>query len=446
MSPRRLLPYLVVFLVVLGTFIGLRWHQAKKESREEQAKKIFNFQADEISALTLKRDREEVQLTRQGGIWGITKPLKTKAEPPIVESMIKALAELKADRDLGAGELKAFGLDKPELVVSFTAKGEQHHLDLGQAAPANRGYYVRKDGAGSVLLISPGARESLNQSLANLRDKTLLTFNPDQVKSVTFKVDKTQVDLEKTGPGAWRRVGQSDFRVHPDRVEQFLRQLQAARINDFPAAPPSDLKTVGLAPRAKIEVTLTTPQGVETLRLGTGTGTEIYARVGDQGPVVRVGKSLADEITKAAETLEDRRLWTGSTNDVVKLVWGPPGKTWTAVREAQAWKLTGPDKTEFQQSATRFETALARFRNLEYAGLLPPAQAAGQPESLVELLGSGDKPLFRLEVIGKQDQTGLKGRTQAGETAGAVILPQASFNQWQAEMGRLATPPPKPPQ
>ena len=141
MNPRRLIPFAVVFLVLVGTYVGLRWQQSQKETREQQAKQVFQYKEAEITALSLKRGAEEIELTRQGGAWEITKPLKAKADAAAVESLVKALAELKKERDLGPGDLKTFGLDQPELVVSFTAKGEQHRLSLGSLAPASRGYY-----------------------------------------------------------------------------------------------------------------------------------------------------------------------------------------------------------------------------------------------------------------------------------------------------------------
>ncbi len=104
MNPRRLIPYVVVFLVLVGTYVGLRWHQAQKETREQQAKQVFTFKEAEISALTLKRGKEEIQLTRQGAVWEITKPVKAKADQETVDNLVQALAELKKERDLGPGE------------------------------------------------------------------------------------------------------------------------------------------------------------------------------------------------------------------------------------------------------------------------------------------------------------------------------------------------------
>ena len=178
---------------------------------------------------------------------------------------MQALAQLKLER-IGPGDLKGFGLDKPGLVVSFTAKGQPHQLSLGSPAPGGRGFYARHDERPQVLLIAAGVRDSLDQPLDSLRDKTLWAFAPDQVKSVKLRTDKNEVNLEKHDT-TWTWVGRPNFRVRADRVEQLLRQLHEARITAFPAAP-IDLKAAGLAPKAATEVSVATPQGVQTLLLG----------------------------------------------------------------------------------------------------------------------------------------------------------------------------------
>ena len=426
MSPRRLLPYLVVFLVLVGTYAGLRWHQAQKEAREERAKQVFGLKADEISALTLKRDQAEIQLTRQGAAWEITKPLKARADALAAGDLVKALAQLKLERDLGPGDLKGFGLDKPGLVISFTAKGQPQQLALGSPAPGGRGFYVRKDEGPNILLVAAGVRDALDQPLDALRDKTLWAFDPGQVKSLQLRTAKTQVSLAKTAAGTWRWEGRPDFRVRPDRVEQLLRRLSEARITGFPPAP-KDFWAAGLAPRAQTEVSVATPQGVQTLFIGARVKEGYYARVGDQGPVVQVGLPVPEEIARTIPILEDRRLWSGALMEVHKVVWGTPGKTWTATKEMDFWKLTGPDKAEIKQSAPRVEMALANFQNLEYSSLLPQAGAPGNAAFTLEFFDGAGKSRFSLEELGQPGQAGVEVRTKTGDTVVARGRSPAEF-------------------
>jgi len=440
-NPRRLLPYLAVFLVLLVTYLGLRWHQGHKQKQEERAKLIFDLKPDEISALTLKRDKAEIQLTRQDGAWKLVRPVQAKADNAVLGEMVKALARLKLERDLGPGDLKGFGLEPPALAVSFTAQGQARRLALGAAAPGNRGYYARRDDSPDILLIAAGARDSLDQRLEALRDKTLWTFNLTQVKSVKIRTGKSEVSLQKNG-ATWKWAGRPNFRIRADRVDRLLRHLKEARITGFPA-PPKDLAAAGLAPRAKAEVTVTTPQGAQTLFIGARAQEGYYARVGTQGPVVQVGLPLPDEIARSIPLLEDRRLWSGAILDVHKVVWGVPGKTWTASKEKGSWKLSGPEKAELKQSNPRMEMALVNFQNLEYASLMTKAMAPGKEAFTLELFDAAGKPLFRLEELGKQDVTALAVRTKTGDAVVTAVVPEQKFKQWQEDLNRLTVPPPK---
>ena len=69
-NPRRLIPYLVVFLILAGILCGPAVATGAKGAGEQQAKQVFNCKDAEITAITLKRGKEEIQLTRQGAVLG----------------------------------------------------------------------------------------------------------------------------------------------------------------------------------------------------------------------------------------------------------------------------------------------------------------------------------------------------------------------------------------
>ena len=221
--------------------------------------------------------------------------------------------------------------------------------------------------------------------------------------------------LEKTGPQTWRWVGRPDFRVRGDRVEKLLRDIHIARAKNFLEPPPKKLTALGLAPYRQTEITVATPAGDQTLFLGTKKDDAVYARIGADGPVVLVDAALADEVDKTLASLEDRRLWSGAIPAVHQVVWGPPGKTWTARKDQDAWKITGPDQAATQQPAARLEMALWNFQKLEGDKILPPGRPPkGSPAFVLELLDQAGKPLLHLSEVGAQGKDRLKVRTRAG--------------------------------
>jgi hypothetical protein len=439
MTPRRLIPYVVIFLVLAGTYTGLRWRQERQVARDEQAKKVFHLQETDISDLSLVRGKDEVRLVKKDGAWRLAAPVDTKADQTTVDSVLTTLARLQKERDLGEEkDLKPFGLDKPELVVKFTAQGQPHQLAFGAKAPGNQNYYALKDQDPHLLTISMGNKDSVDRQLLALRDKTLLAFNIGEVKGLKVKGPKTTVALEKTGPQAWGWVGRPDFRVRGDRVEKLVRDLHEARARIFLEPPPKKLTGLGLAPDHQIEVTVVTPAGNQVLRLGAKKDDTVYAHIGANGPVVQVDAALADEVDKTLKSLEDLRLWSGAIPAVHQVVWGPPGKTWTARKYQDTWKLTGPDQAATQQPAARLEMALWNFQKLE-SEKTPPSggPSQGSPAFILELLDQAGKPLLHLSEVGTQGKDRLLVRTGEGKATAAVLVPQAPFRQWQEEMHRL---------
>lgn len=446
MSPRRLLAYAAVFLVLAGGYVALQWHQAQKAQKEEQAKKVFAVKEAEIQELSLVRGKEETRLIKKDNKWEIVKPVAAKADQARVLTLLTTLANLASERDLTPeGDLKAFGVEPPELLLSFTAGGKTHHLAIGAKAPGERrqSFYARKDQGPSILLISASNKGALDLKLMALRDKTLLTFAPEGVKAVALKSGKTEVRLERTGPQTWRWAGRPEFKIRSDRVEQLLAHLKAATVMQFLDQQPTNLKEVGLAPAPLVEVTLTTADGQEILTLGTVKKNEaVYARKGAAGPVVMVSQQLATEVSQAASSLEDRRLFTGSLPEVHKIVWGPPDKLLTAVKEQPFWKITGAGKDEVRQYEGRGEIALRALDYVEFTKTLPPPATPRKAVYLLELFDAAGKSLFRLENTGKETPAGLEVLTRTGEKSVLAVVPKDKFGEWQQQMTEFATPPP----
>ena len=404
----------------------------------KQAKKVFHLKEADISDLSLVRGKDEVRLVKKDQVWRLTAPLNTKADQTIVDSMLTTLARLQKERDLGEEkDLKPFGLDKPGLVVKFTAQGQPHQLAIGAKAPGDQNYYVLRDQDPRLLTISTGSKDSLDRQLLALRDKTLLAFITGEVKGLRVKNPKTTVALEKTGPQTWRWVGRPDFRVRGDRVEKLLRDIHIARARTFLEPPPKQLTALGLVPDHRTEITVVTPAGDQTLWLGTkkdddglrpdrgggarGAGGCCPGHRGRQDPGVvrrpppvvrghsrrppgRLGPPRQDlDRPERPEYLEDYRA-------------GPGG-------HAAACGAAGDGPVEFPEAGRRTNPA--------------PGRAPGPAAFVLELLDKAGKPLLHLEEMGAQGKDRLKIRTGEGKSAVTALIPRAPFSQWQEEMRRL---------
>ena len=185
------------------------------------------------------------------------------------------------------------------------------------------------------------------------------------------------------------------------------------------------------------EITVVTPAGDQTLWLGTKKDNTVYGRIGADGARGAGGCRLAGEIDKTLASLEDRRLWSGAIPAVHQVVWGPPGKTWTARKDQNTWKITGPDQaaTHSPRCAWRWPCGIFRSWKASQSCSRPAPRPA--PAFILELLDKAGKPLLHLEELGAQGKDRLKIRTGEGKTAVTALIPRAPFRQWQEEMRRL---------
>jgi hypothetical protein len=461
MTPKRLLPFLAIFLVLACIYFFLEWQRDRAAHNEQEAKRLFAVKEPDITAITIKRSGEEIRLVREGQDWRLDQPLKDRADGLAMNSLLAALSQLRLHRDLGPQtDLKPFGLDQPAFVISFMVGDKSHTINVGKKAPGGQGYYVGRDQDPKVVLIDAAAKDTLDRPLSALRNRILFDFSPEQVKALRVKIGANQVALEKKD-NSWTIVGREPFKIYPDRLERLLRFISLARVKEFAPEPLKDLKTYGLAPPA-LELTVVTDKGEQTLSVGARKQEECYARQGDQGPVVLMESLLLDLFTSPLESvaglkhnplwehvrgafpnyLEDRRLWTGEVKDVAGLTWGPPEKTWTAAKTEDFYKFTGPDKQELRQPAVRVELALLKLRELEVERPLSSPTSEDKAKNSVELRNAGGQTLFRLEELGLANgQVKVRYLTGGGSPREALVSKPA-FDQWQKEMSQLAAAPP----
>jgi len=460
-TPRRLLPILAVFLVLAAAYFLQEWYQSKEAREKEEAKQLFAVKETDISSITLKRPSEEIRLVQKGKDWRLVQPLEEQADKVTLSSLVSALSHLRLTRDLGPEkDLKPFNLAQPALVISFTAGDKPHTLSVGQKIPGGQGYYVRRDQDPRVLIISSSSKESLDRRLSDLRNRSLFDFTVEQVKALRVKTPKIQVTLEKKGDH-WRWAGRENFKIYPARLERLLRFVSLARVKEFVPEATKNLKALGLAPPV-LTITVVTDQGEQRLWLGSRKKAECYARQGDQGPVVLMENLILDLFTSPLESvealrknplwdqvrgvfpqyLEDRRLWTGEVKKVTTFTWGPPGNTWTAVQDKDFYKLTGPDKQEVRQPAIRVELALLKLQELETEGQGTGGVSEAKAKYSLELRDKSGQTIFRLEEVGRSKGLVKIHYTTDKQAGRESMVAEKAFEQWQAEMEQLTTPPP----
>jgi hypothetical protein len=205
-------------------------------------RELMSFKVDEVQKLLITHDDgSQLAIDRDGDKWKIVKPASYDADPTQVRQLLTTLGDSKvADFITDAPSNAAqYGLEKPHLVATvYLAKGgAQESLLFGfkQKESGKDGIYVRRGERAPIYTVAPWVVSGVDKSVLGLRDKTVLTFDPSKVESITLKPsDKQQFTIKRIAGGKWNVV--EDNKTSPADnaiVERFVDQIHDLKGNSI---------------------------------------------------------------------------------------------------------------------------------------------------------------------------------------------------------------------
>ena len=303
--------------------------EVKKTVDELRNRELVKFDPDEVQKITLDRgDGNEVELDREHEVWVIVKPAKYAADQAAVGRLLTALVGSRIDEFINdkPNALSQFGLDKPRLTISvFVGKqAARQSLLFGakQSAVEKDAIYVRRGESAPVYTVHSYAFADVNKTLNDLRDKTLLAFEPSKVERVTVSAGAKSYRLERPADGKWQVIeGSSKVPADVVEVERYLDQLRDAKGKSIVEDPMSDPKKFGMDVPAAV-VTLNSKDGklIGELKVAkverrneTGGATpapvarvDYYATSSAGSAVYSLDNLQFDELTRSAKELRSK--------------------------------------------------------------------------------------------------------------------------------------------
>jgi hypothetical protein len=475
MSPKRLLPLLVI-LIVLGVLAILfkRPPVPTQLAEEVGLERLVpqTLHADSITGFELYRGaqpQESVRLHKRDGVWVVTSRFDTPGNSTKIQQFLTQLSTLQ-------GELRA---DSMALLGDFQLTDEQAlHLKVSTDTPDKPALYLLagkgSSGNGFVRRAGEGRVYHVNvhlQSLAGLSSGTTdqtLSAKPwldlriqnvpkEQVAAVELHsptrdlrfttqpaaaggTDASQTSSASPAP-AWKLVApELAHSVKPDAVEGLVTTLRTLQGDDV--ADPARTAEYGLdAPLYRAILTVQ-PGGQEARQATLLIGNEVpeksgsrYARLDNTGPVYIVPQWIVQRLFPTLGTLLDLRMLQVPQEEVTRLTLHEGGESWSLERQAPAaatsggtpeptatWQFVGmPDVTVDETAVSSLLEATAQL-NADDLPPSPPAQTGlAQPPWQV-LLTRRDGRTERLvlgQAVGQDSSSYYASR---GDTAEVFIV------------------------
>jgi len=368
MKTKNLVILAAIVLVVAAYVFFFERHQPTSEEARDRAEKVLqDFDRDAVISIEIEGGNGRVRLERTGEEWRLREPLDYPADTSKVSSTLASLANLEADRRLGADEFDpaAYGLDEPDLSVEMrTAEDEVIALVIGDEMPLGSKRALRLREGGEIVLASGWFVNDLDREVDEWRSREVVDVSADQVASIDIEAGGDHIKAVRVND-EWKLLSPLEDLADPDHLLALVSELDSLRIEEFPSegVSPADL---GLdAP--EYEIVLVRSDGLEPLRLDLGAtrdgegGTEVACRRGDSEYFWALDR-VRTRLSKAPVLWRAKKVGAFDTWDAAGLVMGRGETTVRLERENGMWRFAD-DGAEVDQGEV--QDRLSKLAGLE---------------------------------------------------------------------------------
>lgn len=200
--------------------------------------------------------------------WQLKAPFLAYADNEKVSQMLDDILNKRVKQTLEVPEFTQYGLDTPNITLSLWTDGTSPKATffIGKKA-INYSVYIREKSETHIFIIESSALDDLTKAPTDLRDRSLVRFNPETVPNIQFKygdvaptVQSKTVNCEKRG-GIWHVTHPTEAKADAQEIETILSELLLLQVSTFetdsvdPIAP-SQPEKYGLdRPRIRVKFT-----------------------------------------------------------------------------------------------------------------------------------------------------------------------------------------------
>ena len=356
----------VVLAALAGTLYWSNRHRPKEttQASADTPPKILTLKEGDITKVDLKKKPgDSIVLAKDsGGKWQITSPQTLGADQSSVSSMVSTLSSLSSDRlvEDKASDLNQYGLAEPALQVAITEKdNKSQKLLVGDETPTSGGAFARLDGDPRVFTIASYTKSSIDKSVNDLRDKRLLTVDPDKVSRVELNANKQDVEFGRN-KDQWQILKPKPLRADAFQVDELVRKLSDAQME---ISSDSDAKktAAGFASGTPVATAkLTTDSGTQELQVRKNKD-DYYAKSSVVDGVYKVTSAVGEGVNKKLDDFRNKKVFDFGFNDPNKVEIHDGSKAYFLTKGGQDWWGTDGKKLD----AGSVDSLVSKLRDLQ---------------------------------------------------------------------------------
>jgi hypothetical protein len=285
-------------------------------------------------------------------LWGMTFPLKVRADSEKVDDALQRLQKLHVHdfvSDEPKPDLESYGLQTPALTVALgQGTNSVLALDFGKELTNSPGLiYARRRDQTAVVTLSTNALAQWNASYDVFRDRHLVTML-GPIASVRV-AGQDEFTLQWQTNNTWRVLPQN-YPADQTLATHLVRTLSELQVANFERDSVSEVllpqyPQYGLAKPARQFTISWTPSTTATnapttIDFGVNTNNQVFARRIGEDAVYGINPADFEALPSASWEMRDRRIWDFESTNVARITIHQNGQTREIVRKgATGWAL-----------------------------------------------------------------------------------------------------------
>ncbi len=299
---------LYISLGVLAVVVGVFFLENKKDKAEAESYtqsgqaaalpkiELSDDDLKKVDKITLTKPAGdagaplEVELTKSGEDWKLTKPVDAKANQANVKSLLDNLKTLKTTELIDGTKTNyaKYGVSDDKAVHAVFSKGSAVALDLYFGESGGRGQMTRIGGKDGVYAVKGYSSFLYSRDVKGWRDMAILKFEDTDVTNVNitnehgafaFTYDKGKTTKNEFKPAKDGSAAEAIKNYDESKLTDLLRAYKALNADNFADKGKTEADTGLDKPVATLVITLKDGAKREVRFGGTAEGTSHWAKV-----------------------------------------------------------------------------------------------------------------------------------------------------------------------
>jgi hypothetical protein len=264
---------------------------------------LLNLTSADITGITIDNPSGTIAVAKNGSTWEIAKPKRALADSGAVDSLASTLSTDKftSVTSESADDLAKYGLNHPSVSVAVATKGRELHLLVGKKDGDS--YYARDTARPMVFEISSTVYDALDKKFFDLRDKSILHFDPSNLADVQIHNANGTIQCAQGKDDQWTIVQPAADKGKAIQSWKLLDPIQNVRAKQIYDAPSRAI--LSRLTKPAIEVILTDKSGKNTtVDISAAIDDSVYVRTTAGPEVYEVNTQILKDLGfKAADLL-----------------------------------------------------------------------------------------------------------------------------------------------